>query len=699
MIKDGGIMLEIKDLTIKYDRMILDDVSISFSRGTVTVIKGLSGIGKSSLLNVLGLIKTPNQECSYYLDNDKIDFKNEIKKADFRLRKIGFIFQQNNLIQGLKAIENIMIPQELISSDKSIVENKATELINYVGLKEVAYNYPGDLSGGEEQRVAIARALMNDVDIILADEPTASLDPLNSKSVLELLKKLAHELNKIVIIVSHDETVAHYGDALYEIKNKNLELIRKDIVQPEVVNNFNKNEGKKNIFRFIRNYEKKRRKERGLGKSLIIATALIAAVSSLFINFGDSFSQQQKEFVDSISDKGLFVVNDVLGLNAQINYGSARSFSNDEYENIEKIRNIENIYPFYEFLSQNYSGQKGDNTAAKIVLEDKEIVYNNNNDSSFTIVPLYPEEDVSNLLLNKKIEGDIREGFILANSLAKTLSDTPLKLIGKTVEIRCFVPTKLYESEARFSESEIIKNDYPVYKSVVIKRKITGIMDDAYVNQRSEEAYNYIFLDYKDFIKIVEENKDTNYLTVNEKFPEKELKPSALMIYVDSYDDVSYVKSKIEKLSSDFDVVSKGADLEKIENNLTMIKNSMRVVSLVMVLVVMIMFGFVYYFKNRTRKKEVAILKALGITRNDIVLLIGYEMLLISLKTFLLSLFFSLIIVLLGRITMLDRLFTVSTFSLLFSFFLSVFIVTASGISSVWKTSRIDIIDAIRNNK
>jgi macrolide transport system ATP-binding/permease protein len=464
-----------------------------------------------------------------------------------------------------------------------------------------------------------------------------------------------------------------------------------------VVNKFNKNEGKKNIFRFIRNYEKKRRKEKGLGKSLIIATAMIAAVASLFINFGDSFSRQQKEFVDSISDKGIFLVNDVLGLNAQINYGSARSISNDEYESIEKIRNIENIYPFYEFLSQNYSGQKGDNDAASIVLEDKKIVYNSNNDTSFTIVPLYPEEDISNLLLNKKNGGDIREGFILANSFAKTLSDTPLKLIGKTVEIRCFVPTKLYDSEAIFSDNEIIKNDFPVYKSVVIKRKITGIMDDAYVNQRSEEAYNYIFLDYKDFIKIVDDNKNTNYMIVNEKFPERELKPSALMIYVDSYDDVPYVKSKIERLSSDFDIVSKGADLEKIENNLTMIKNSMRVVSLVMVLVVMIMFGFVYYFKNRTRKKEVSILKALGITRNDIVLLIGYEMLLISLKTFLLSLFFSLIIVLLGKVTMLDSLFTVTPFSLLFSFFLSVLIVTASGISSVWKTSRIDIIDAIRN--
>ncbi len=697
-------MLEIKDLTIKYDRMILEDVGITFSRGTVTVISGLSGIGKSSLLNVLGLIKTPNKDCSYYLDNEIIDFNNEIKKADFRLGKIGFIFQQNNLIQGLKAIENIMIPQNLISSDERAIEEKATDLINYVGLSEVANSYPCDLSGGEEQRVAIARALMNDVDIILADEPTASLDPENSKSILELLKRLAHELNKIVIIVSHDESVSEISDVLYEIKNKKLELIRKDFVQPEVVNDIKNHESKKKIFSFIRNYEKRRRKEKGLGKSLIIATALIAAVSSLFINFGDSFNKQQKEFVNSISENNIFVINDVLGLDAQINYDSARSFSDKEYDSIKVISNIKNIYPYYEFKSYNYSNIKGESTVASIVFEDKSIVdkeinYSSYNDSGFTIVPLYPEEDVSNLLLNDNKDKNIREGFILANSFAKTLSETPLKLIGKTVEVRCFVPTKLYDSEARFSDNEIIKNDSPVYKSVVIKRKITGIMDDIYVNQRSEEAYNYIFLDYKDFINIINENKDTNYVTTNQKFPEKELKPSALMIYADSYDYVPYVKSKIENLSSNYDVVSKGADLEKIEYNLTMIKNTMRVVSLLMVLVVMTMFGFVYFFKNRTRKKEVAILKALGITSNDAILLIGYEMILISLKTFLLSIFFSLIIVLFGKVTMLDRLFTVTLFSLLFSFFLSVFIVTASGISSVWKTSRIDIIDAIRNNK
>ncbi len=697
-------MLKIDNLTIRYDRTILEDVNISFSRGTVTVIKGSSGTGKSSLLNVLGLIKTPNEDCTYFLDNVNIDFKNEFSKADFRLRQIGFIFQQNNLIQGLTTLENIMVPLSIVSADEKSITEKAKHLIGFVGLNEVANNYPSDLSGGEEQRVAIARALMNDAEIILADEPTASLDSLNSRNVLQLLQKLAHELNKIVIIVSHDDTVGGIADNLYEIENKKLTLVKKNNDKNAVLPNI-ENLGRKNIFRFIRNYEKKRKKEKGLGKTLIITTAMIAAIATLFINFGDSFSQKQKEFIDSISERSLFVINDTLGLDSQINYGAALSFSQKEYDTINGINNIKKIYPFYEFTSSGFTDLKGKESESTVVLKDnskvvKKLVYNNYDTPSFCIVPLYPEEDISNLLLNKVKDGNIRDGLVLANSFAKTLSDNPSDLIGKTVEITCFIPTKLYDTEVtRSPDNKVIKADKPIQKAVTIRKKIVGILDDMYVNQRSEEVGNYIFLDYKEFIDLINKNKDTNYIKTNLEFPEKELMPSALMVYVNSYDDVPTVKSKIENISSDFQVISKGADLEKIQYNLNMIKNSMWVVSLVLVGVVMTMFGFVYYFKNRTRKKEVAILKALGITRRDVIFLIGYEMIFISLKTFILSLFFILLIVLGSRVLLIDSLFVVTPFSLLFCFFLSVFIVTASGISSVWRTSRIDIIDAIRNNK
>lgn len=698
-------MLKINNLTIRYGRTILEDVNISFSRGTVTVIKGSSGTGKSSLLNVLGLIKTPNEDCTYYLDNVNIDFTNEVSKADFRLRKIGFIFQQNNLIQGLTTIENIMVPLSIISTDESNMAKKANNLIGFVGLKKVINNYPSDLSGGEEQRVAIARALMNDAEVILADEPTASLDSENSRNVLLLLQKMARELNKIVIIVSHDDSVGEIADNLYVIESKKLALVKKDFDKNEVLPSIIENEGRKNIFRFIRNYEKKRKKEKGLGKTLIITTAMIAAIATLFINFGDSFSQKQKEFVDSISEKSIFIINDTLGLDAQINYGAALSFSQEEYDNINGINNIKKIYPFYEFTSSGFTDLKGKDSESTVVLEDngkaiKKLVYNNYDDASFCIVPLYPEEDISNLLLNKVNDGNIRDGLVLANSFARTLSDNPSNLIGKTVEITCFIPTKLYDTKVtRSPDNKVIKADKPIQKSITIRKKISGILDDMYINQKSEEVGNYIFLDFKEFIDLINENKDTNYIKTNQEFPEKELMPSALMVYVNSYDDVPSVKSKIENISSNFQVISKGADLEKIQYNLNMIKNSMRVVSLVLVGVVMTMFGFVYYFKNRTRKKEVAILKALGMTRRDAIFLIGYEMIFISFKTFLLSLFFILLIVLGSRVLLIDSLFVVTPLSLLFCFFLSVFIVTVSGVSSVWRTSRIDIIDAIRNNK
>ncbi|NLK93846.1 MAG: ATP-binding cassette domain-containing protein [Clostridiales bacterium] len=167
-------MLKINNLTVRYNRLILDNVDVNFTRGTLYVIRGASGSGKLSLLNILGLIQSNNKECTYYFDSKKL---------------------------------------------------KSESLIEYVGLKQVENNYCTDLSGGEEQRVAIARALINDADIILADEPVASLDNENRENILNLFSKLAHELNKIVIIVSHDNFVGDQADVLYEIKNKLFSFI------------------------------------------------------------------------------------------------------------------------------------------------------------------------------------------------------------------------------------------------------------------------------------------------------------------------------------------------------------------------------------------------------------------------------------------------------------------------------------------
>lgn len=714
----GGMMLEINNLTIEFNRIILDDVSISFPRGAVTVIKGASGSGKSSLLNVLGLIKKPNKECSYYMDGEAINLDDEDKKSFFRLNHIGFVFQQNNLLQELTALENVMLPMRIMFQDTSSVKKKSQKLIDYVGLNNVTNSYPSDLSGGEEQRVAIARSLINDADVILADEPTASLDPDNSEIILKLFQKLAHDLNKIVIIVSHDDAVAQTADIVYEIENTKLNMIynRKTALENKIISS--KTVGRKSVLSFIRFYTRKRKKEKKLNKTLIIITAMIAAICTLFTNFGDTFSNQQKNFLNSITDRNLFVINDTMGLNSQTDYADALRFSDEQIQKIKEIPNVNKIYPYYEFTS--FGITESNKETAQITIQDntkiiKEISYDNslnisNNGTAFRITPLYPEEKIENVLKYTDSTTNIRDGLILTTAFAKKLSSDPNSLIGKTFKIKCFVPVKLFESKATKPQGkaktdsakneETVKIDGPICKLITISEKITGILSDSYSNQRSEENQNLILFDYSKMEKLLSDNKDTNYKETFPGFPEEELGPSALSLYVTSYDDIQIVKSKIENISPAITVISKASDIRKIQTNLQMVKNIMHGVSLILVIIVIIMLYLLYYFKNRTRKKEIGILKALGLTSKDVVFLIGYEMLIVALKTFILSLTIAIFLMLVfNSLIGLKGLFLITFGSIIFCFFLTFFIVIIASISSIWRTSRIDIIDAIRNNK
>lgn len=326
-------MLKVKALSINYSqRSVLDNVDLSFEKGTITVIKGESGSGKSSLLNVLGLMQTANSFKYTYNDTVISDF-NEKQRADFRLNKIGFVFQQNNIINEFTAKQNLIIPMSITEKNKD-VEAKAEQLLNYVGLGNVKDSYPDTLSGGEEQRLAIARAISNDAEIILADEPTAALDPQNAKIVLELFKKLAHELNKTVILVSHDKLVASYADNIYQIENKSVFMTKASAAAQGYSAKDNKeilitNGGKRKTRRFVKYYIKHRNADKVLNKVFVVLTAIVSSFAILSTNFGDNFSAQQSNLINAISDKSIFVVNNTSDIECTNDYEIAVSITQD----------------------------------------------------------------------------------------------------------------------------------------------------------------------------------------------------------------------------------------------------------------------------------------------------------------------------------------------------------------------------------
>ena len=202
---------------------VLKKVSYKFKKGKIYSLMGPSGSGKSTLLNILSLIDRPNAG-SIIIEKNHIDFKNLQKNDLLRAKKIGIIYQQDNLLSDFTAIENIYLASLAAGNDKKLSISKAKSLLRKVGLTNRSNHYPSQLSGGEKQRVSIARALINDPQIILADEPTGSLDLETAKGIFNLLKKQINP-NRLIIFATHNRFFADKSDCLLEIVNGNIKTI------------------------------------------------------------------------------------------------------------------------------------------------------------------------------------------------------------------------------------------------------------------------------------------------------------------------------------------------------------------------------------------------------------------------------------------------------------------------------------------
>lgn len=196
----------------------VDGVSFKLPRGKVTAIRGASGCGKSTLLNLLGALDKPTAG-SIIVDGLKVSEIHGGEEVSYRRRKVGFVFQSYYLIPNLSAIENVMLPMELLGLKRNEQEVKARKLLERVGIDSSDQaRRPSRLSGGEQQRVAIARALANDPPIILADEPTGNLDSKTGEQIVELLHSLTEE-RRTVIVTTHDAAIAAKADIILEMKD------------------------------------------------------------------------------------------------------------------------------------------------------------------------------------------------------------------------------------------------------------------------------------------------------------------------------------------------------------------------------------------------------------------------------------------------------------------------------------------------
>ena len=202
---------------------VLKKISYSFVKGKVYSLMGPSGSGKSTLLNILSMIDKPTSG-SLSINNNLINFSDNVDNDTIRSKKIGIIYQQNNLLPDFTALENVYFASLASGNNKKISIEKAKKIIKRMGLLSREHHYPSELSGGEMQRIAIARALINEPEIILADEPTGSLDQSTAKEVFQILYNLKNK-NKIIIYATHNRLFANMADCKLEMIDGNIKTI------------------------------------------------------------------------------------------------------------------------------------------------------------------------------------------------------------------------------------------------------------------------------------------------------------------------------------------------------------------------------------------------------------------------------------------------------------------------------------------
>ena len=217
-------MISAKNIHKSFDTLeVLKGVDLDVSAGEIVSIVGPSGAGKTTLLQILGTLDKPNNGI---VTLDGVDFSklNDRELAAFRNRRIGFIFQFHQLLPEFTALENVMIPALIAGTDPAKADARAKELLAFLQLSERLTHKPAELSGGEKQRVAVARALINNPSVILADEPSGSLDSKNKEELHKLLFELRDKFGLTIVIVTHDKELAQLSDRVIEMKDGKIEL-------------------------------------------------------------------------------------------------------------------------------------------------------------------------------------------------------------------------------------------------------------------------------------------------------------------------------------------------------------------------------------------------------------------------------------------------------------------------------------------
>ncbi|VJF30575.1 antimicrobial peptide ABC transporter ATPase [Streptococcus pneumoniae] len=693
-------MFEIRNLSLSFaGRRLLEPTDLISERGKVYTIYGKSGVGKSSLLNKIGLLSATDPSVSYFFDGKEIDIENKKSVSVFIAEEVAFVFQGRNLINDLTVFENLRLALNFYDLSPDEIESKIDTVLADLQISSLKHAYPEDLSGGEEQRVAIARALVTGKTLILADEPTSSLDKENREKVSALLIDLAHKYHKIVLIVSHDEAMIAIGDVQLHFKDHKLVGNCLILNSDEGIKDSKKwssclspSHTKLSVLKHRRPF---------LPRLLAFFISLVVAIAVTSINFQSLFADKYHQLVNNSLENGFLVINDSLHLQTTKVLDDFLSFDKEEITSISTSQNIQTVNPYIEFLSlgmtfdnsKDYSQlQKNFQPTLTIDGQTRSLTRN------FSIQPLYQTNTTQRQI--EYFDRSNEKGIYLSEQF---ISDEKLPNIvsGTTVTLTFYIPISLYESSIE-KEGNILKGDGDLFVKVDKTYPVLGIVKKSYPFEYSPYG-NTLFMNIAEMEELQNEAIQQHPMTkmALDGFPLKSWMPSAIHVLLKDSGAIPEELSRIRAISSQITILSSYENYEEFNKGLTYIRQFLMLLSLVLLILVIAVLSFVFFLLNRPRRFEVGILKSLGYSTQNIVWLflkelIGYGKTISILASCLLVILSILAMqVLKLEISDVFKFYLTSVFTLIG---LSVSVLIISGLLPIYTTCRQTVVDTIRKN-
>lgn len=606
-------MIELNKINIRYDKDLINNGSINIVDGKITGIIGSSGVGKTSLLYLIGLISS-NKNYKYIYDGVSLDLFNERELSNIKKTKIGYIFQDNSIIEELNIAENIRVAANIAGVDVKSEEIKS--YLSYVKLEIDEDIYPRQLSGGERQRLAIACVLAKKCELIIADEPTASLDEENTNIIMNIFKEIVSNGSSKVVIATHNSNVKNKCDIVYEIKDKTINIIKGintyDLTIDKSVDK-NKDISKclgssKLNFKFYYNYAKQIcRRGKWQKKIMIYLCAIAIAFTSVISIFGNSFFKEQSDIMNKISNREIFLVNMTLPSSKVMDMNENLSIENQDLETLKKIQNVDTMYPYFEFRSIGYDikSNKGVSSCDVTVKRNgiEEVFNFNSLDSNYDkilVIPYFEEQNLSNRLIEES-NNNFEEKIYITSKLANMLKINNLKdEIILSLDKIC-IPVANHKTTLT---SENIEYDIDVDISNLknLEFSITGILDESIVNTNSVEGDNIIFIPINLARQIIKEEQIVFNDYDSIELPVDKWGNSAYTIYAKNYNDVQQIMDKVESINPNFKTISKYQDIQSMNDMINNIKRIMMLVGLIILIVIFLLMAIIHMNNTLGRK-------------------------------------------------------------------------------------------------